>query len=349
MSHSPRSPLLCASLCLPLLACFPAPQEGDTTGSPDATTGQPSSTSDTPTVPPPSTTTGDDPPPNPTSGPVGTTGGSSSSDDNGDAPPIIFDNGMIPEAPLIDDECGNVDFLFVIDNSGSMAGEQASLIANFPAFIDGIQTVLEQVDNYQVGIVTTDAYTYNVPGCNQLSSLVVQTGGADSSNMACGPYDEGNNYMTEADDLATSFSCAAQVGTVGSASERPMQAMVETVQRIEGDPGECNEGFIRDDALLVIVVITDEPDTNSLGTPMTWYDDVVAAKLGIPENVVVVSFINTPAGGCSGGVANNMAMFTDMWGDNGFQVPICVPDYAPYFDEAVALIDVACDNYVPPG
>ena len=30
----------------------------------------------------------------------------------------------------------NIDILWVIDNSNSMAGEQASLIANFPAFID---------------------------------------------------------------------------------------------------------------------------------------------------------------------------------------------------------------------
>ena len=28
--------------------------------------------------------------------------------------------------------------------------------------------------------------------------------------------------------------------------------------RTLGGPGECNEGYIRDDALLVIVVITDE-------------------------------------------------------------------------------------------
>jgi len=346
MPHSSRLPIIALSLCLPL-ACTASPLDED-----DAA----ESSSGAPVVP----ATTDDPTPDPLPGSTGsapattTTGesatGSTTGEGDGEAsgPPVIFDYGGIPEAPPIDEQCGQVDFLFVIDNSGSMGGEQASLVANFPAFINGIQTVLETVDSYQVGVVTTDAYSYNVPGCNQLSSLVVQTGGADSSNMMCGPYDEGANYMTELDDLTTAFSCAAQVGTVGDATERPMQATVEAVTRVEGDPGECNAGFIRDEALLVIVIITDEPDAASTGTPMTWYDDILAAKLGIPENVVVVSIINTPMGGCSGGVATSMAMFTDMWGDNGFQVPICAPDYAPFFDEAVAIIDVACENYIPP-
>jgi hypothetical protein len=46
--------------------------------------------------------------------------------------------------------------LFVIDNSGSMAEEQALLSANFAAFID----VLEAPDvkaNYRIGVTTTDA------------------------------------------------------------------------------------------------------------------------------------------------------------------------------------------------
>ncbi|MEM9454048.1 MAG: vWA domain-containing protein [Myxococcota bacterium] len=351
MHHSPRSPFLALSLCLPLLGCPGLPTGVDDD---DESNGTTTTESPTPGVssgaPLPPTT--DDPTPQPggsgttMADPEGTSSSSGVAEVTG--PPILFDFPPIPEAPPFDEQCGEVDFLFVIDNSGSMGDEQASLVANFPAFINGIQTVLETVDSYQVGVVTTDAYTYNVPGCNQLSSLVVQTGGGNSSNSTCGPYDEGNNYMTEMDDLATAFSCAAQVGTSGSAAERPMQAVVETVQRIEGDPGECNEGFIREEALLVIVIITDESDTDSIGFPMTWYDEVLVAKAGIPENVVVVSIINTPGGGCGFDDALGMAMFTDMWGDNGFQVPICAPDYAPFFDEAIAIIDVACENYIPP-
>ena len=46
----------------------------------------------------------------------------------------------------------------------------------------------------------------------------------------------------------------------------------------------------------MIVIITDESDTDSTGLPMDWYDAVLTAKAGIPENVVVLSLINTPGG-----------------------------------------------------
>jgi hypothetical protein len=41
----------------------------------------------------------------------------------------------------IDEGCGKIDFLFVIDNSASMLGEQESLIQSFPGFISEIVDV----------------------------------------------------------------------------------------------------------------------------------------------------------------------------------------------------------------
>jgi hypothetical protein len=173
----------------------------------------------------------------------------------------------------------------------------------------------------------------------------------------CGPFADGYNFMTENDDLAVEFTCTAQIGTCGDGIERPMEALVNTVEKINGDPGECNEGFIRDDALLVAVIITDEWDgpgdlegAGSLGDPQSWYDDIVAAKGGIPENVVVVSVVNTVEAACSfndDGV--NIVEFTHMFNKNGFVIGICEPDYGPSFQEAIAVVDQACENYIPPG
>ncbi|WP_106090156.1 hypothetical protein [Enhygromyxa salina] len=269
-------------------------------------------------------------------------------DDGGGAGPgINFDLHPVPDSPFYDTSCGMVDFLFVIDNSGSMFDEQIALISNFPAFINGIENTLDSVDTIHVGVTTTDDYVPNVAGCQLLGSLVVKTGGSDSSNSTCGPYIEDTNYMTEMDDLGAKFSCAAQVGSGGSAAERPMQAMVNAVSGLYGGVDECNEGFIRDDALLVIIVITDEPDLSSQGSPVTWFQDVVDAKAGIPENVVVVSLINTPGGNCGlNDTAQSIADFTTMFGANGFMADICIPDFAPIFDQAIEIIDVACDNFV---
>ena len=56
----------------------------------------------------------------------------------------------------------DLDILFVVDNSGSMAEEQALLSANFAAFID----VLEAPDvkaNYRIGVTTTDSGSPRCP------------------------------------------------------------------------------------------------------------------------------------------------------------------------------------------
>ncbi len=63
---------------------------------------------------------------------------------------------------------------------------------------------------------------------------------------------------------------------------------------------------------------------------------------------VVVSLINEPGAGWGFDDATEMAAFTDMWGINGFIAPICTPDYSKIFDEAVGVIDIACENFMPP-
>jgi hypothetical protein len=341
MHHAPRPSLLALALSLPALACGQPPAGGETSEADGSSTGV--TPSGTTTAPAPETTTGVE-----GSGtmapPVGTSStGEGTSSTGDDGPPIIFDFPALPDAPPLDEACGEVDFLFVIDNSGSMSAEQNALILSFPQFISAIESTLETVESYHVGVTTTDDYSPNAPGCQQIGGLVVQT-----NTAICGPYDEGANYMTEEDDLGMAFSCAALVGTNGSATERPILAMLNAVTGVYGGNGQCNQGFIREDALLVIVIITDEPD-QSPGVPADWYDQVVAAKAGIPENVVVLSLINVPGSGCnSGNPAQSIADFTMMFGQNQFMAEICLPDYGPVFQEAVSIIDVACDNYIPP-
>lgn len=335
---------------------------GEPPGDEDATTVAASSTGPAPattmdTVEPESSSG----PPAPTSTGADSTSGSSTAAETG--PPFIFDLGAIPESPFVEGPCGKVDFLFIIDNSGSMSEEQANLVTSFPGFITAIQGTLDSVEEYNVGVITTDAYSPNttVPGCAVLGGLVTRTGGSSSSNMVCGPYDAGTNYMTQADDLDTSFACAAQVGTSGNGFEVPMQAMIAAIDPKGplSQPGACNEGFLREDALLVLVIITDENDgpsdpegAPSPGTPMDWYDAVVAAKDGIPENVVVVSLVNAAGGPCPpsnlvyDGV--HIVEFTTLFGKNGLVGGVCQPDYSPTLAEAVAVIDVACENFMPP-
>jgi hypothetical protein len=295
----------------------------------------------------------------------GPTGGDGDGDGDGDgtvddgpgAIPTKWDLGTFPDVEIeLEQGCSKVDFLFVVDNSGSMGDDQVNLVNNFPNFINGIQTTLENVDEYQVGVVTTDAYAGNSNGCNQLGALVTRTGGSQSSNMTCGPYANGMNFMTEQDNLAMEFACAAQVGSDGNGIEMGMNAMEIAVRGDLGGVGQCNEGYIREDALLVVVIITDEwdgpgdPDIlGSSGNAGTWYDTIVTAKGGIPENIVVLSLIHFP--GCEptdGFYSGDIQPFTAMFGPNGF-IGCIAGDYGMIFNEAVGIIDTACDNFIPPG
>ncbi len=76
---------------------------------------------------------------------------------------VKYDKIIDLPVPLPLDVNRDVDILFVIDNSGSMAEEQALLSANFAAFIN----VLEAPDvraNYRIGITTTDVTTAGCKG-----------------------------------------------------------------------------------------------------------------------------------------------------------------------------------------
>ncbi|HWB82039.1 MAG TPA: vWA domain-containing protein [Nannocystaceae bacterium] len=272
-----------------------------------------------------------------------------------------------------DGGCKKVDLLFVIDTSGSMADEQINLVQSFPALIDGMRTELADTMGYNVGIITTDTYVFDL-SCTPLQDgiLVTQTGGADSSGMVCDPYASGKRYMTEADDLETKFACAAQVGTGGDGNERPMGALSAALSPALTDPGACNEGFLRDDALLVVVIITDEeddhegtaqacdmlPQPGSNGEPPGWFAAVTAAKGGKESSIVVLALVGPQddpcptLDKCNGGIAGaeiapRIIEFTEMF-TYGFVGSVCQP-YGPFFVEAISVIKSACDDFEPPG
>ena len=268
--------------------------------------------------------------------------------------------------------CEKVDLLFVIDDSISMDDEQAALIAAFPDFIDAMQAELGDTDGYHIGVTTTDVYAGDQTcGAGLRGTLVTRTAGQDSSNAQCGPYSSGKRFMTEADDLASRFGCAAQVGTAGDPDERPMESMIAALSPGQLAVGGCNEGFLRDDALLVVVVITDEeddhemggcnalPGSGSEGEPSDWFDQLVAVKDGDESSIVVLSIVGPDAppscpaldkcniGSLGAEVGARLIAFTKMF-TYGFVGSVCQP-YGPQFQQAIAIIDSACDEFEPPG
>jgi hypothetical protein len=143
------------------------------------------------------------------------------------------------------------DILFVIDNSGSMKEEQASLIANFPRFIDVLEGIEGGLPDLNIGVVTTDLGSDNeVCGDGEGGRL------RSSPGTCSGPL--GKSYINTveanyAGTLEEAFSCVADVGTGGCGFEQPLEASRLALSGI-------NPGFLRDGAILAVVFITDEDD-----------------------------------------------------------------------------------------
>jgi hypothetical protein len=209
--------------------------------------------------------------------------------------------------------------------------------------------------------------------CNQTWTSCESTLGAGeiapytcgASNQLCG-LPAGQRHINSSVGEATikdTFACMAKVGTCGSGGELPFSAMVEAVTT---EAAACNAGFLRDDAVLVVTVITDDypvtgtaDDSSTVGDINDWYASLVAAKLGKPLNIVMLGIINLENSLCvqdgsAGGPAVHPTQkfidFVTLFGARGIIGDICAePDYSSFFASAVALIDTACNEFVPPG
>lgn len=274
--------------------------------------------------------------------------------------------------------CEKVDFLFVIDGSGSMGDNQDSLIASFPGFIQSIKDTLDDAQDYHIMVVDTDAEWGGM--CEQLCPLfgnicpeipeypcgqgvedpchaqlgagVTYTMADDAPNVPC-DFSTGLRYMDSTEpDLTAAFQCAAKVGSDGDSNERPMGAMVSALSDDLAQPGACNEGFVRDDAILVVTIITDEEDDDSNGTPDGWYANIIASKAGDPTAIVMLGLINdndAPQPVCPAESQDPVKVrtFIDMF-PNRIRGSVCEPSYNSFFQQAVDLIDTTCDEFNPP-
>src|SRR6185295_332552 len=90
---------------------------------------------------------------------------------------------------------------------------------------------------------------------------------------------EPNRYMIHGQpELSSTFSCVAQVGTFGDGDEQPMAALTAALSPSLNGRDGCNAGFLRDDAVLVVTLITDEEDRNSPGDAEAWRRTLLDAK-----------------------------------------------------------------------
>jgi hypothetical protein len=172
------------------------------------------------------------------------------------------------------------DILFVVDDSGSMADNQANLAANLGAFINTLAASPVQ-NEFRIGVTNTSiegfisstaptparAYTggpaAGVPYPDGAILAVAQSaGGAGISgaflyDAAAGAW--GGNRILDAGrvSLAQDFRANVLVGTRGSGREQPFRAARLALSDRLAD---ANAGFLRPGARLAVFFLTDEDD-----------------------------------------------------------------------------------------
>jgi hypothetical protein len=171
-----------------------------------------------------------------------------------------------------------VDILVVVDNSMSMAEEQANLAANFPILVSSLldppdsdgDTVPDHVPvrDLHIGVVSTDMGTggYSVETCpdpidgdnGELQHHPnPSVGGCDATYPTYLSYESEEPDATQIDWISRGFGCIAVLGINGCGFEQQLKAAAKAL--IDHRDG-VNAGFLRNDSILTILFVTDEED-----------------------------------------------------------------------------------------
>lgn len=267
MHRTPRLALTSFALAL-VAGC--TPKIGDlgelTQGSSGTTQGPPDTGDDTAIVDPTSDGTTVDP----------TTGGESST---GEPTPAA-----------------GVDILFIVDNSGSMAEEQQRLAAAITALVDPL---VGSGRDLRIAVTTTDAGNPRCPTstpeggafqtascrarvadgewtfldqdlsaaclgvCDQEALVFTPTTTADDPVAKVRPWLEWDGVAGNVEGSpAQALACMLPQGVAGCGFEAPLEAMLRALERTQA-PGDPQFGFLRDDADLLVVLVTDEADCSA--------------------------------------------------------------------------------------
>jgi hypothetical protein len=181
-----------------------------------------------------------------------------------------------------------IDLLFMIDDSSSMETAQANLKANVPNFMNVLKALPGGLPDLHLAVVSQDMGAgdgSSIAGCSQTGDagqfhftptdtctatgldpaahFLIDSGGATPTT----------NFGTQ--DITSVFQCIAVLGANGCGLEAQLFSVAHALGADNLDaqgnpqPPPGNEGFLRSDAYLGIVLVTNEDDCSApWGTPL---------------------------------------------------------------------------------
>jgi hypothetical protein len=270
-------------------------------------------------------------------------------DDGSDADDPGEDEGPDDDGPGLPTElCSGIDLVFVVNNTYTMFDEQLRLQSAATEFVAEIAGAIPEVtQNMHVGVLTTDDHRFV------------------ASTSACeAPYASGASYMVFAETMGDELGCSLEVGIDGDPNDRPVQMLLGALSDEMLVPEGLHDGFLREKALLVVVIATDEDDRldpvtgwGSVGDPVDWATALAGLKGGHAQDVVVLSLVGTPGpnacpdfqwNGHEGAeVATRLIELTEAF-PHGAVGDLCSPEYASFLLGEVPSIADACTEFVAP-
>jgi hypothetical protein len=250
-----------------------------------------------------------------------------------------------------------VDILFVIDDSGSMCEEQDRLISNFAQFIQ--QSTLWNND-YHIGVISVMVEQDNIIGrLNRGNKTITpryivrgaqaQTQFSNLADLGCDGGSDAQEAALQAAQAALSAPLTTDTGIACSSDDacKNDKSLCSTPTGcpfycIEGTCGGWNKGFLRKDAQLEIIVLSDEEDQSS-ADPAFYIDFFKNIKGYYNVNMMHVNTIvgmaaapgdtscASPDGSTTAEVSKRYLMVADQTG--GKKGSICDPTFATVMNE----------------
>jgi hypothetical protein len=247
--------------------------------------------------------------------------------------------------------CEHIDILFVVDGSLSMAQEQAALrgISGppvFAEFTDALQLELETLQDFHVGVVSSqpDATTLHT----HHNEPEVPPGPATECGLPAGQ----RFIVGPSPTLAEQFACIA-----GTQAESTVESTTRNAAEALHNP--ANAGFVRDDAVLFVVLLTDE-DTLDYATRIEVRQMLLDAVGGDLSRLIVLGIagdqgvFEMPKSTCYGeyGTATpgrRISSIVYSLREHGLMQDICGGDLGSVFEAALDDLVQACKEYQPEG
>jgi hypothetical protein len=224
---------------------------------------------------------------------------------------------------------GKVDVLFVIDNSGSMSEEQQGLAQNFAAFMSAAQDA--GVD-YHIGVTTTGL----APEWDAPKPCPGGVFGGEGGRLFPADGSAPRVITPATPNAAAVFAHNVSVGVCHrteqglEAAYRALSAPLVTTVDVPGtpEPNDGNAGFLRAQARLALVFVSDEEDLSP--EPVSFYATFFQGLKGNDPNKLSISAIVGPEDSlqCPSDWSPGSRYIALAAATGGVVESICTPDWA---------------------